>query len=548
MDPFQIADRLVDDVLAISPMACTSLGVPGADDRWDDLSPDGLSRVNDLFRSYRSEIDRHMDHEDEDQHHAARAAAGFLDIQIDEYESGDYQYDLNHIHCGFSRVRDIFDIMPRDSRTAWSNIAARLRSIGEPFEGWREVLAQGIDQGRAVSRRQVESVIEQAESLSGPESRFLDLLHEARAAGLAGPELEEGVETAREAAAGLAEWLGKEYLPHSVAEDGVGEDRYLRATERYLGMTIDPAETYRWGWDEIGRIRAEMETVARLVDPDLDVGQAIELLESDPAHAVSRPEFCDFIQARLDQAVADLGGAHFDVPDPVRPITVNIAPPGGALGAWYINPSADWQRPGSVWYSLGEKTHIPVWQEVTTAYHEGFPGHHLQVATAMYQSEHLSRVHRLFIWYPGYGEGWALYAERLMDELGYFDRPEYRLGMLASQLFRAVRVVVDLGSHLGYSIPEEAPLHGGEKWDYGRAVDYVNQIGLQSIDVSESEVKRYLGWAGQAISYKVGEREILDIRNTLEGRPGFDLKRFHARLLEGGELRLDHLRERMLVG
>ena len=398
-----------------------------------------------------------------------------------------------------------------------------------------------------VARRQVESVMEQAESLAGPESRFLDLLEQARMAGLDSRDLEEAVGVARQKAGELVEWLRDEYLPHSERADGVGEDRYLRATERFLGMTIDPAETYRWGWREISRIRSEMEAVARSVDPDRSLEEVIELLEHDPAHAVSRQEFCDFIEARLGQAVADLSGAHFDVPDPIRPITVNIAPPGGALGAWYINPSTDWKRPGSVWYSLGEKTQIPTWQEVTTAYHEGFPGHHLQVATAMYQSEHLSRAHRLFIWYPGYGEGWALYAERLMDELGYFEAPEYRLGMLASQLFRAVRVVVDVGSHMSYPIPPDAPLHGGETWNYSVAVDYVNRIGLQSRDVSESEVKRYLGWPGQAISYKVGEKEILDIRSSLERLPGFELKDFHRRILEGGELRLDYLRERMTL-
>lgn len=528
-------------------MACTSLGFPGADDRWDDLSPAGMAELDDLHHTYHSRIASHVGHDDEDQSHAARVLTGYLDIQIAEYSSGDYLYDLNHVHCGFSRVRDIFDIMPRESAPAWSNIAARLRTIGEPWSGWRKVLAQGIDRGRVVARRQVESVIEQAQNLAGPESRFLDLLHQARSADMSGPELEEGVRIARQAAGELVDWLRDEYLPHCGTEDGVGQDRYTRAAERFLGMTVDTTETYLWGWEEIGRIRAEMETVARSFDPDRSVGEVIEILEHDPSHAVSRQEFCDFIQARLDRAVADLAGAHFDVPDPIRPISVNMAPPGGALGAWYINPSMDWDRPGSVWYSLGEKTQIPVWQEITTAYHEGFPGHHLQVATAMYQSEHLSRAHRLLVWYPGYGEGWALYAERLMDELGYFDLPEYRLGMLASQLFRAVRVVVDLGSHLGYAIPADAPLHPGEPWNYVRAVDYVNQIGLQARDVAESEVKRYLGWAGQAISYKVGEREILDIRHSLERRPGFDLKGFHRRLLEGGELRLDHLRERMLT-
>ena len=122
MTPFEIADRFVDDYLALSPMTCTSLGMPGADDRWDDLSLDGVARTQDLLRGCRAEVAEHLEGEDEDedegegedQRHAARVLTAFLDTEIGEHESGDYLYDLNHIHCGFSTVRDIFDIMSRE--------------------------------------------------------------------------------------------------------------------------------------------------------------------------------------------------------------------------------------------------------------------------------------------------------------------------------------------------------------------------------------------------------------------------------------------------
>ena len=291
------------------------------------------------------------------------------------------------------------------------------------------------------------------------------------------------------------------------------------------------------GGEEIARLRSQMTEVSRLIDSDRSVDDVIELLETDPSRSVPKEEFTEFVQRRLDDAVSALDGPHFDVPDPVKRVTVNLAPPGGALGAWYINPSEDWQRSGSVWYALGERDRIPTWQEVTTAYHEGFPGHHLQIGMSMWQKDRLSKAQRLLVWYSGYGEGWALYAERLMDELGFFEKPEYRLGMLASQLFRATRVVVDIGLHLGYRVPEGAPLHAGETWNYDIAVDYMDRIGLQPRDLAESEVKRYLGWPGQAISYKLGEREILDIRSRLQADPSFDLKEFHRQVLEGGEVR-----------
>ena len=547
MSPFELSEAYVDEILALSPMTMTTLGIGGADHRWDDMSLEGQAAVHEVMLRYRDALQEQLDHPEPDQRHAATVLAGYLDVGIGQYRHGDHLRDLNHTHCGFTQIRDIFDIMARDDAGDWAAIASRLATIGDPLAGWREALTAGRDAGAVVARRQVESVMEQAESLAGDDSMFLEMEEEAARAGMATDELHDGVAKARTAAGELADWLRREYLPHARDEDGVGEERYLRSAERFLGMVLDPAETYAWGWEEIYRLDAELTREAARVDPGRSVEEVIEDLESDPGRAVPVGEFTDFVQARLDQAVSDLDGRHFDVPAPIRPVTVSIAPPGGALGAWYINPSVDWQRPGSVWYSLGDKTRVPVWQEVSTAYHEGFPGHHLQVGTAMYQADRLSKAHRLFVWYSGYGEGWGLYAERLMDELGYFETPDYRMGMLASQQFRAVRVVVDLGCHLGFPIPQESPLHPGEEWNYDRAVDYVQRIGLQPRDVAESEVKRYLGWPGQAISYKVGEREILDIRQTMERRGGFDLKEFHRRMLEGGELRLDHLRDRMLA-
>lgn len=546
MTPFEISEALVDELVALSPMTATTLGISGSDHVWDDLSLEGHQRRLAVFRRLRQALDAHLDHPDADQRHAAVVVAGYLDGVIDEYESGDYLLNVSHIYCDFTRLRDLLDIMPRDSEEAWSNIAARLASLRQPLAGWREVLAEGIHRRQVVARRQVESVIEQAREMAGPDSRLLGMIEYARAGGFATESLAAAVAAAQGAAAEMADWLTDEYLPHAGDDDGVGRERYLRAAERFLGMVIDPEETYAWGWEEIARLQGEMERVAAEIDPSLRVEEVIERLETDAAGAVEREGFARFVQDRLDAAVADLEGTHFVVPEPVRQVTVSLAPPGGALGAWYIQPSTDWERPGSVWYALGERTRIPLWQEVTTAYHEGFPGHHLQMGTAMYQSDHLSLAHRVLIWYSGYGEGWALYAERVMDELGYFERPEYRLGMLASQLFRAVRVVVDLGMHLGFPIPDDAPLHGGETWSFDRAVEYVEVVAFQPRDHSLSEVKRYLGWPGQAISYKVGEREILDIRQQLEKRGGFDLKEFHRRVLEGGELRLDYLRRRLL--
>jgi uncharacterized protein (DUF885 family) len=228
-----------------------------------------------------------------------------------------------------------------------------------------------------------------------------------------------------------------------------------------------------------------------------------------------------------------------------------IAPPGGAAAMYYTPPSEDFTRPGRTWYPSMGLDRYPMWGEVTTAYHEGVPGHHLQCAQVVLQRERLSRVQRMgFI--SGHGEGWALYAERLMDELGYLDRPEYRMGMLAAQALRAVRVVIDIGMHLELQIPATQPgpepaFHPGERWtaDLGQA--FLFQRSRHPEAFMASEIVRYLGWPGQAISYKVGERVWLRARADARARHGdrFDLKAFHAYALDLGPLGLDLLADEL---
>lgn len=544
--PFEICDRLTDSYVALSPIAATDAGIPGHDHLWDDFSPEGEAAKEDLRARAIAELSSHLDHPDQVQATAARIVSAYLESESRLYESGHWKRDLNHIYGPFQNARDTFDIVSKEGVEAWDNIATRLSTFGEMLEGYRSSLRAGLDEGATVARRQVLSVIEQVRSVAGAESRFADFPSLAAADGGDEARVEQSVSRARSDSAAFADWLEAEYLPQAEPLDAVGLDRYLEESERFLGMDLDLDETYDWGWSEVHRLLGEMRETAAEIEAGMSVEQVIDLLDTDPARsAPDHDAFAEFVRGIQTRAVDQLDGDVFDVPPEIREVTVNLAPPGGSLGAWYHAPSEDMTRPGSIWYALGERTRIPYWQEVATAYHEGFPGHHLQVGVAVLQGERLSRFHRLFVWYPGSGEGWALYAERLMDELGYFENPEHRLGLLASQLFRSTRVVVDIGAHLQKRIPDDAPLYAGEVWDHDRAVDYMMTIGLQPRDLAESEVLRYLGWPGQAISYKVGEREIMFLRQRAIAAAGdsFDPKDFHRRLLEAGAVRLDHLRE-----
>jgi uncharacterized protein (DUF885 family) len=547
--PFEISDRLTEDYSDLSPISATTYGISGRDDRWDDFSPDGEQARHEVRVAARAELAGHLDHPDPVERFAAKVMDSYLETLDRRFDTGHWKRDLNHSYSPFQRARDTFDLVDMDGAQAWVNIERRLSTFGQMLEGYRQSLQLGLDEGLTAARRQVESVAEQIEAVAGPDSRFADFPLLASKHGVDPDAIATALDEARKACSDLADWLRSEYVPHAVAEDAVGRERYQEGADHFLGMDLDPDETYEWGWGELRRLRDEMKRTAALIDPKKTVLEVMDMLDTDPERsAPSGQPFVDFVQEIQDTAVEQLGGVHFDVPDQIKKVTVNMAPPGGSLGAWYHGPSEDFSRPGSIWYALGERERIPFWQEVATAYHEGFPGHHLQVGYAVMEREKLSRFHRLFIWYSGSGEGWALYAERLMEELGFFENPEYRMGLLSSQLFRATRVVVDIGTQLEKRIPSGAPLYEGSLWDYDKAVDYIEKVAINPRDVAVSEVKRYLGWVAQAISYKVGEREILDMRRQAMARDGqrFDRKDFHRRMLEAGAIRLDHLREVML--
>ena len=543
---FEITDRYVDELCERNPLLATSLGVQGHDHEWGDVfGLPGIEALNDLARRYRAELDPHRDDPDPRQSLAARVTVASLDEQLSAHEAGDHFRDLRHLGSPFHQIRSIFDVMPSDTAEDWENITRRLETIDRAYGDYQDRLAEGVRRGIVVAERQVRSIIDQAAKVAGPGGSLLAIAAKAEAAGHLNERLERALYHARTAAGEFARWLQTAYLPHATPEDGVGEDRYRRQADRLVGLAIDPHETYEWGWEEFGRLLAEMARAGERILPGSSILEVKQHLESDPdGLAYSTDDLKAFVAEALARAVDDLAGTHFEVPDVIRPITVNIAPPGRPLGVYYLRPSEDFTRPGGVWYSLGGQQVFPLYQHVSTAYHEGFPGHHLQIATAMYHRDELSRAQRTLVWYPGYGEGWAMYAEVLMGELGYLEDPRHYFGMLAKQMYRAARVVVDIGLHLGKAIPESSPIAPGGVWDFETAVEFMRVYGFRTQAQAEAEVLRYLGWPGQAIAYKLGERELLDIRAETSERlgPAFDLKRFHEAVLTGGAMRLDMLR------
>lgn len=544
---YSLSSVIVDELAASFPDIATEIGIAGHDDRWTDRSPEGSQEIMRKLRVLRRRVDALPEPGNEWDRIAIDLAKETLDEEASYFEHNDHLRDLNPISSSLQVMREIWDHMSTDTDEEWTNIIYRLERLPAAIEGYRTSLDEGRRKGLAVAERQVRAAVEQCRVSASGTSRLTKLLDvfEESGSGTLRSRLENAVTDSRAAYDALADYLADTYATDASDKDAVGPDRYIRAAYEFLGTSIDPVATYHWGWEQVAELSAQMKAVADEILPGAAMTAVDNLLRTDPARtAPDSDALAAFIQERLDDALDRLAGTHFDVPEPIRTVTVKIAPAGGSLGAYYIGPSEDFSRPGSVWWSLTPKGPYPVFDEVSTAYHEGFPGHHLQIGIQVSLADKLSRLHRLWVWKPGAGEGWALYAERLMHELGFFEKPDYVLGWLSGQMLRACRVVIDIGSHLELPIPQGQLFHPGEAWTFETAVQMLVEYAALAEPNARSEVTRYLGWPGQAIAYKVGEQAILEMRNEAQQRLGaaFEAKAFHARLLEIGPVGLDLLR------
>jgi uncharacterized protein (DUF885 family) len=346
----------------------------------------------------------------------------------------------------------------------------------------------------------------------------------------------------------LRDWLRADYLPGAAGTpDGVGEDRYRTGVKRWNGANIDIAETYEWGWSQYREIVADMHAEAEKILPGSTPQEAMRHLDAHGEAVDGVEAIRERLQQLMDEAMASLDGTHFDLADPIKVVEARIAPPGSAAAPYYTMPSQDFSRPGRTWLPTLGKTRFPMWDLYSTWYHEGVPGHHLQLAQWQYVSQQLSEYQTAVGFVSACGEGWALYAERLMDELGFLEPPGARLGFLDAQLMRAIRVIVDIGMHLQLPVASDWAPGAGQRWTPELALEFFVAHSGRERAFAESEIVRYLSGPGQAISYKIGERAWLAGRAAARAARGadFDLKRWHMAGLSLGSLGLDDLADEL---
>jgi uncharacterized protein (DUF885 family) len=545
-----LANRYVAEWAPLNPTGATYVGITGHDDQLDDLSPEGFEGQAELTRRTLHDLEI-LDPETEAEDVAKDAMSERLGLELARHDAGVTTSDVNVISSALHSIRMVFDLMPTEGEEAVAAVAARLAQFPRALEQYRRTLREAADAGHVSAREQLVAVAQQCADWTDParDDFFHGLADRLGASGALDRELRRGAAVATAATAGFGTFLRSELAPRGRDSQAAGRERYELASQYFLGARIDLDETYAWGFDELARLEGEMRAVsAEIVGSGASIDDAVAALDADPARRIQGKEaFRDWMQELADRAVGELNGTHFDIPKQVRRIECCIAPTSDG-SIYYTGPSEDFSRPGRMWWAVPEgMTQFSTWREVTTVFHEGVPGHHLQIGQTQVRAELLNRWQRLLCWCSGHGEGWALYAERLMDDLGYLSDPGDRLGMLDGQALRAARVIVDIGMHLELEIPRDNPFgfHPGERWTPELGWEFLRAHCRVQEDVLRFELKRYLGWPGQAPSYKVGERIWLQARDDAKARKGadFDLKAFHRDALNLGALGLDPLRK-----
>ena len=545
-DVDQIANEYFEKVLDLNPVHATELGRKGVETLYPDYSPAGEKAFARLAKKTLKKVDNVLPIDDVDLV-TLDALQERLSLYRKQHKAGFGGWQMNNIAAVPQEVRSVFDLMKRNTQQDWEHIIGRMHRVTEALEGYIQTLEAAREEGKVAPRRQVDIVIEQTAAYYVPGGFFDELAAEvAEAVPSLKDEAAAGAEAAKEGYRRLNSYLVEKLQPVAPSRDAVGRKAYSLHSRSFLGTTIDLDETYAWGVKELESIIARQREVAEEIEPGASIERAKQLLDEDPARQLhGTDELKAWMQKLADAAVENLADTHFEIGGPMRRIECCIAPTNEG-GIYYTGPSPDFSRPGRMWWSVpeGEDT-FTTWRETSTVYHEGVPGHHLQIAIATALQGTMNSWRTNMLWVSGHGEGWALYAERLMEELGYLKDPGDRMGMLNAQRMRAARVVFDIGVHCEMPIPDE----WAEQLGVEQGTIWTSELGYEflklNLDESEGHLRfeflRYLGWPGQAPSYKIGERLWLELRDQAVRR-GDDMRAFHTRALLLGSVGLDTLR------
>ncbi|MFD4022315.1 DUF885 domain-containing protein [Streptomyces sp. NPDC058576] len=537
-------------LVALDPFIGSYLGEPGCADRLPDLSPEGHDARADLARRTLTALAATPTPETDDERLCARLLRERLNAELALHDAGEHLRRVSTLGSTLHLIRKVFTLAPTRTDDDWHAIARRLRAVPAALDGYRACLATGLDSGLPAGPSAVSAVLDQLDTWTKPGTGSFHMLA-ATAPHALRPDIARAADRAALGLVDLRTWLRGTYAPRVAdAPDTFGRDRYRLWSRHHNGADLDLEEAYTYGWSEYHRLLAEMHHAAQRILPGCtDPWQALAHLE-EHGEAIEDPEAArSWLQSLTEQTIEALDGTHFTLADDVRRVETRLAPQ-GVTAAYYTGPSADFSRPGRTWLPTLGRSRFPVHDLVSTWYHEAVPGHHLQVAQWTHVgADRLTRFQASSGVVNANVEGWALYAEHLMDELGFLTRPDHRLGYLQAQMLRTVRVIVDIGIHLGLPIPGDAAYLPGERWTPRTAGVFLRRNCARPRSFVDAELLRYQSNPGQAIGYKLGERAWLRGRTAARTRHGnrFDIKTWHMAALSQGPLGLDDLTNELSV-
>ena len=541
---YQFADRAWMEFLELNPAWATVQGIETWDDQLDDPSAEGRARLRALIERWADEVETlsMSDLSVED-----TVTLGLMRAVISRFRGADelrlWEMEaIDQISGPQSMVGDLARFQRTDTPERFENLLKRLQA----YPGWmaahRANIEAGVTSGRTAPAPVVERCIAQTRAIVETpvsESPLMtanaDLPEGQRARLLAA--LEELVQPA------LAEWLAalEAYAAHVRPGDGVcylpdGEAVYRQAIRSYTNLEEDPQTIHDYGLQRLDEIEAAEVSIAAELGHE-SVAALRVFLDGDPDnHADTPEEMVALAEEWILRAEAEAPKWFGNPPEEHCEVQkVEAHAEQSAPAGFYYPPAEDGSRPGMYFINTYDPSSRPLHQVVPMTYHEAVPGHHFQLTT----ERHLDflpafRMHGALLACGAYVEGWALYSERLSAEMGLYHTPLERFGAWESEAHRAARLVVDTGMH-------------AFGWTRQQSIDVLKErAGLSQLE-AEIETDRYLAWPGQALSYMMGQREIMNLRAQLEQRDGdrFDHQAFHDEVIGHGSLPLDVLRENL---
>lgn len=548
----QLKQLLVDEweyEMRESPEEATIIGDYRYNDRWSDSSLAHVQQQKHDMQEWLSrfeavDVSGFPEQEKLNQQLMVRG----LKERIESVDLKTYEMPIDQFNGAHLQAAQFVALIPFDSTKHYEDYLARLHKLPQVFDQVTEVMRQGEKDRLMPPRFLLEKTVEQCKSIAAPAgeqsafghpvAKFPDGVPEADRKRLHDEIIAAVDNEVRPAYTKLANFLATEYAPKGRVEPGIwalpGGDALYRFDVRELTTTeMTPEEIHQLGLKQVAQIEEEELAIAKKLGfSDLKTFRA-SVKANPKLFATSPDQILDKYRGYIAQMQPQLPKLFGLLPrTKVEVQPVEAFREKEAAAAQYYQGTPDGSRPGVVYVNTGDYAHRSLIEIESTAYHEGVPGHHMQIAIAQTLPDLPPFRQQAF--FSAYQEGWALYAERLGKEIGFYQDPYSDYGRLAAEMLRAVRLVTDTGVHYKH-------------WSRQQMVDFFHEHSSEDEPDVQAETDRYIAWPGQALAYKLGQLEILKLRAQAQKELGskYDIRAFHDKILNGGALPLDVLDQRV---